>query len=113
MEKKSKEEIVYQYRNEDVDVDLILKMMQEYSDQENAELKEEMYHLNGMIKKANSLSSALIQDNKVLKSKADELYEALDECRLQLEYLNGKFKETGTTNAVLSQSKQALENYKK
>ena len=28
--------------------------------------------------------------------------ELLRECRLQLEYLNGKFGETGTTNSLLS-----------
>lgn len=32
----------------------------------------------------------------------EELRNILDECRLQFEYLNGKFGETGTTNNILS-----------
>lgn len=41
-----------------------------------------------------------------------ELVEALDEARLQLEYLNKKFSETGTTNSVLSRIKTLLTKYK-
>jgi hypothetical protein len=34
--------------------------------------------------------------------------ELLQECKLQLEYLNEKFGETGTTNSLLSKLNQAL-----
>ena len=34
--------------------------------------------------------------------KDSELLEMLKECKLQLEYLNEKFAETGTTNSLLS-----------
>lgn len=34
--------------------------------------------------------------------------ELLTECKLQLEYLNEKFGETGTTNSVLSKIKAAI-----
>lgn len=38
-----------------------------------------------------------------------EARDLLDECRLQLEYLNDKFKETGTTNSVLAKVKAFLD----
>jgi hypothetical protein len=38
----------------------------------------------------------------------DDLLDLLDECRLQLEYLNGKFGETGTSNALLSRINSQL-----
>jgi hypothetical protein len=37
-----------------------------------------------------------------LKAEEGEEKNLLQECRLQLEYLNEKFGETGTTNALLS-----------
>lgn len=37
-----------------------------------------------------------------------ENFELLQECKLQLEYLNEKFGETGTTNSLLSKLNQAL-----
>lgn len=40
---------------------------------------------------------------------APDLYEALQEAKLQIEYLNGKFTATGTGNAVLSKIEAALE----
>lgn len=39
----------------------------------------------------------------------EKLLELLDECRLQLEYLNSKFSGTGTTNQLLSRVWTALE----
>lgn len=41
--------------------------------------------------------------NQALKdTRFDELLKMLSECKLQLEYLNEKFTETGTTNSLLS-----------
>ena len=41
-----------------------------------------------------------------------ELGEALKESSLQLEYLNNKFKETGTTNATMAKIQTTLDKYK-
>lgn len=43
-----------------------------------------------------------MEANALLISKAPEMLEMLKECKLQLEYLNEKFTETGTTNSLLS-----------
>jgi len=47
--------------------------------------------------------SAAVQQSVHPQSDAQQRYvELIHECRLQLEYLNEKFGETGTTNSVLS-----------
>lgn len=48
-----------------------------------------------------SLSEENIANAKLIAS-APEMLEMLKECKLQLEYLNEKFTETGTTNSLLS-----------
>lgn len=55
---------------------------------ENVKIKDHIKRLFEEIKK---------QDKEI-----EELKNILDECRLQFEYLNGKFGETGTTNNILS-----------
>ncbi len=40
--------------------------------------------------------------NAYLVAASPDMYEALKEARLQIEYLHDKFKETGTGNAVLA-----------
>jgi hypothetical protein len=40
--------------------------------------------------------------------KTEELLNLLEECRLQLEYLNSKFGETATTNFLLSSINSTL-----
>lgn len=47
-------------------------------------------------------SDIITEANALLISKAPEMLEMLKECKLQLEYLNEKFTETGTTNSLLS-----------
>lgn len=44
-----------------------------------------------------------------LRSPMQRDEDLLDECRLQLEYLNGKFGETGTTNNLLARLNYRLE----
>src|ERR1044072_4005396 len=46
---------------------------------------------------------------KSLQRERDEAVELLDECRLQLEYLNANFTATGTTNNVLARVKTFLD----
>lgn len=46
--------------------------------------------------------------NAHLIAAAPELYEALTEAVLQIEYLHGKFQPTGSGEAVLARSKIAL-----
>lgn len=46
--------------------------------------------------------------NAKLIAAAPELLEALEEAKIQIEYLHGKFKETGSGNAVLSRMEQAI-----
>ena len=46
------------------------------------------------------------------KRNMEELIETLRECRAQLTYLNEKFPETGTTNAVLAKVDNVLNNHK-
>lgn len=41
-----------------------------------------------------------------------EVYDRLDEARLQIEYLQKKFQDTGTGNTVLTRIEQTLEKYK-
>ena len=41
----------------------------------------------------------------------EELIDVLRECKLQLEYLNQKFPETGTTNSVLAKADAVLAKY--
>ena len=48
------------------------------------------------------------QANANLISAAPELYDALSETALQIEYLHDKFSETGTGNAVLVRARIAL-----
>ena len=43
-----------------------------------------------------------------LRARVARLEEALSEARLQIEYLHGKFKETGSGNAVLARIDSAL-----
>lgn len=42
----------------------------------------------------------------------DALADALEECLLQIEYLHGKFKETGSGNSALSSGQAALKAYR-
>lgn len=49
-----------------------------------------------------SQSDIIVEANALLISKSPELLEMLNECKLQLEYLNEKFTETGTTNSLIS-----------
>lgn len=44
----------------------------------------------------------------VSKSVAEELLHQLISCTLQIEYLHGKFGETGSGNSVLSRAKDAI-----
>lgn len=52
--------------------------------------------------------SGKIDKIKLLEEDNKRLREALEEAKLQLEYLNQKFPETGTTNAVLTRIETAL-----
>lgn len=47
-----------------------------------------------------------IQLFQELTKERDKLLTLLQECRLQLEYLNQKFPSTGTTNSLLGKLKQ-------
>jgi hypothetical protein len=40
----------------------------------------------------------------------ENILNLLIECKLQLEYLNGKFKETGTSNAIIAKLNSAIQN---
>ena len=46
---------------------------------------------------------------KTLRARVARLEEALREAKLQIEYLHGKFQETGSGNAVLARIDSALE----
>ena len=41
----------------------------------------------------------------------EELIDVIRECKLQLEYLNQKFPQTGTTNSVLSRVDTVIAKY--
>jgi len=52
------------------------------------------------------------KENAKLIVCAPELLDILDEARLQIEYLQSKFKETGTGNSILSRINEVIERAK-
>lgn len=59
---------------------------------------------------ANLIIDFIKKSNTIERDKAIDL---LDECRLQLEYLQQKFGETGSGNNILSRVNTFLEHYNK
>lgn len=53
-------------------------------------------------------SASRWHENASLIAAAPDLYEALQTCILQIEYLHGKFKETGSGNAALAAARYAI-----
>lgn len=64
--------------------------------------------INRQIGKGGEPNPATMEANAHLISASPDLYEALREAKLEIEYLHSKFGETGTGNKVLSQIEQAL-----
>ena len=58
----------------------------------------QQYYKSGLTATAEQLQSDLAR----CKSERLGAEDILDECRVQLEYLNEKFKATGTTNSILA-----------
>ncbi len=122
---KTKEEILNKYVKDSqwyapVCDSRIHSAMQEYSDQQNAELKKENEELKMQIESMIKMDNKIIQHNN-LKSKADEMCEALnslskwnDEWPPNRIYSMGQAKEIeNRITQVVVKAKQAIENYKK
>ena len=63
--------------------------------------KDELYH---SLRKANKALNPSLHSPQLSKGISSK--DLLQECKLQLEYLNEKFGETGTTNALISKLNQ-------
>lgn len=72
-----------------------------------------------LLRKFHTLLQRMIDDNLIRKAmqnyldlappeKSDSSIELLQECKIQLEYLNEKFGQTGTTNALLAKIDKKL-----
>ena len=103
----------------DKDTKLVLKPSEGEIEIESMNYKESTYCLK--FKDGSSITvggkdsaNALANSHEVKKrwNSHPELVEALEEAKLQIEYLHGKFKETGTGNAVLTKIEQALSKVK-
>lgn len=64
---------------------------------------------NKQLEKEKNIAYHSTYGNGIHPSAVKELYECLQEAILQIEYLHGKFGETGSGNAVLSKCKTAIQ----
>ncbi len=55
----------------------------------------------------------LLQERDTLREANKELIEALEESKLQIEYLHNKFQATGSGNSVLNRIESALLKHRK
>lgn len=72
------------------------------------ELKKELGRLSAIGRRGELSESGedLVKQIEHALNRIEELESLKDECRVQLEYLNEKFGETGTTNSLLTRLKQ-------
>jgi len=130
MEKKSKNQFdvasevinaIKDYQNDRIDKRnialFITDSIQEYSDQQNADLKKENEELKNIIRVDQASNKLIMAHFDNLKAKADEMYEMLKEYNIQMKKFVDKTPVPKTSfeiiQSIYNKAKQAIENYNK